>query len=360
MLRAILLVLIISLVAPYNAKASYTQKVDSEGIVVEFIGKNYVTNYTDSVVFKVNLTNKSTGEPIGGVNVSFYIVISGQKQFIGVNKTTSNGLALFRIESVSYSPGRYYVNASATYKGYYSEAKAEFIINKETTQITLLTYPSVEYSDSLMLEARLTTDDDEKISNVKLELNFLGEVSMTLKATTDNNGVAKFNISTVSEGMDIFTTGLYNFIISFAGNDNYFGSSIKDTLNVSEEEMAIYVSTIGKLVVGSSIVMVIKVRDNDNTPVQFAEIRIFINDQIVGVGRTDSEGIYEFTWTPNNGGKHNIKIVALKENYLNASYEFTLDIEEEGGEGGGGSLLLVVLAFLIIAVIVAVISRRRF
>ncbi len=331
-----------------------------QGISLEFTDKVYETNYSDPVIFEVRLTD-AYGTAIVGVNVSFYLIIGGtDKEYIGYSRTGNDGRAQFRIDDVRYPPGSYRVNASAQYGDDYAEAQADFYVYKEISRIRLLNIPSVEYSDLITIYAALEDDDGHRIPGKELTFCFINEsLGPCMNATTDDNGIVCFNISTVDGTYGELGVNTYDFVIIFEGDEYYFGSSCKDILNVTKEEISIMVSTVGKQIVGSSIVIIIKVVDNDNSPVSMAEVRVLINDQVVGAGRTDNNGVYEFTWEPRDSGEHSIKIIVKKENYKDATYEFMLDIEGESGANSQPKLLFFVLGFLFLAVVIAIIARIK-
>ncbi len=325
-------------------------------LVLYFLDKEYRTNYTDPLTLEVNLTF-ANGTPIPNVYVKFYIIIDSEKSFIGGNYTEENGYAECRIQQIQYAPGEYDINATAEYSGEYVEASTHLYINREDTLIETSRL-QVQYTDNTTLEARLHTDDGDPVPGaiLKLYLVYGGEMIGIAENTTGFDGRAIFTIST--KRFDWISVGTYDLIIVFNGSKFYNPSSTKSLLNVTREKLSVMVSTVGKAVVGGSVIIVVKVIDDDGEPVPFAEIRIFIDGDLVGIGRTDSDGVYGFSWSPENPGRYEILVKVHKDNYEDAESNFILDVE---GPSGGYQLpmvFIVVLVFLIVAILIAIFARR--
>jgi len=320
-----------------------------------------MTNYSDSVTFRVRLYNNATQEAIENQIINFYLIVDESQQFIGQRKTNDKGEAYYTIESVTYSPGDYGIKAMANVSGEVVMDQTDFIVNKENTKISIIGGTNVEYSDSTQIMVRLSTDDGENIPDRSLRMYIYSQMDTidAGSAITNTDGLAVFNVSTTGGDYLELKAGIYDCLVVFEGDNYYLQSSYKFDLNVSKEELEIYMSTIGKKVVGSAIVIFVRVEDNDGASVASAEVTIFINDELVAIGRTDKDGTYEFSWTPEEPGNYTIKIYVSKgENYLSKESIIPLYIE---GEKEGNSIpvfLIAVLLFLIVAVVVAFISRK--
>ena len=351
---AVLMVLVASV---YVVQSSGLLVEGSEGdVVFRFVDKYYHTNYSDPVVLRVSMKFQN-GSGIAGVTVKFYIVVDGDKSLIGWNTTNTTGVA-WLVWIPYYEPGTYTINATATYDGADFEDSANMDIGREDTAISMDSIVEVEYTDNVSIEARIVTDDGEPVKNARVCLYVVcgGGMHKADEDVSSADGSLSFTLSTASMGVTVNT---YDLIAIFEGNEFYNPSSSKSILNVTNERMVISVSSIGKAVVGSSIIIVVKIVDNDGEPVPFVEVRILINDELVGVGRTDSSGIYKYSWTPESAGRYDIKILAYKENYDDAEYSFVIDVEGEPSGFSFSTIFIIVLMFLIVAVIVALFARRH-
>ena len=345
-------VIIVLLVAAF-AVGVPTRK--QEKPLLEFMSKSYETRFSDPVTFNVRL-NDSSGSPIEGIYVSIYL-IADQVILLGRVKTNESGIASLTV-IIDEPPGLYEVNATCSYGGYDLVASTELVVSKELSEIILLNQNiTVEYSDNASILARILTDDSEPISNVSVSLIvFVGGEILSFQSISNNDGYLQFQVPTVVTSNIV--VGEYDIVLSFSGNDFYEPTTYKSTMNVIEEQMIIHASTIGKMVVGASIVLLVHVLDNDGSPVSFAEVRIFIDGEIVGIGRTDNQGIYRYSWKPSSAGNHTIVIKVMKQYYINASYVLPVMVEGERGEREFPIVFIVILVFLITAIVVAYSSRR--
>lgn len=321
-----------------------------------FVEKSYEVRYSDPVSLSARLLD-SQGLPVNGITVSFYLVVGpSETLLLGTAETNTSGIAEITVV-INERPGLYRVNATCTYEGYDLVTSADLTVDKELTKIVINQNITVQYTDNATITAWVLTDDNEPIANVPLDMTlFVGSMILQFDSVSDQNGKAVFTVPTKSPTPIV--VGEYDFVVSFDGNDYYEGSSFKTTMSVVEETLIVQVSTIGKMVVGASIVLLVQVQDDDGNPVSFAEVRIFIDGDIVGVGKTNNQGIYQFSWTPSSVGNHTIFVKAMKEYYTNASYRLPVIIEGEQSGGGTPSIFIAILIFLIIAVVIAYISRR--
>lgn len=325
---------------------------------LNFVEKEYVTNYTDPIVFHVSL--KDNNVPVSGISINVYVISGGSASFLGSKPTNSSGIATISVLSLILDPGNYQVLAQCTYNGVDLNATSNLIVNREVTKISVPNNISVQYTDNVSISVSITTDDGEPIPNVDLVLyltvssGFVAEIH----STSNSDGVAIFVIQTTKASYGSLNLGMHDIVVSFDGNRYYLPASSKSTINVLKEKIVVEVSTIGKAVVGASLVILVKVFDDDNTPVSFAEVRIFIDGEIVGAGRTNNDGIYEFSWSPSEPGNHTISIIVMKSNYENATYSFVVIVEGNSGDGGVPTLFIAILVFLILAVVIAYFSRR--
>ena len=352
MRRAIILLLLLMTAIVNNMPAGKQTKP-----TLEFIRKSYETRFSDPVKFDIRL-NDSSGVPVEGVYIDVYLNTTDQVVRLGSARTNASGIATMTVPRIDVPPGTYQVKATCNCEGYDLVATAELIVDKELTKIVLLDQNiTVEYSDNASISARILTDDDEPISNASVTLIvFVGSTILKFQNISDENGYLHFQVPTV--GISQIVVGEYDIVLSFDGNDYYEPTTYKAAMNVIEEQMIIRVSTIGKMVVGASIILLVQVLDNDGSPVSFAEVRIFIDGEIVGIGRTDSQGIYEYSWKLSSAGNHTVIIKVMKQYYKNASYVLPIVVEGKAYGEQLPTVFIAILLFLIIAVVIAYFSRR--
>jgi len=187
----------------------------ASGVILSFLQKEYVTNYSDPVTFAVKLTD-SYGNPIEGVEISFYVVENGGQFLIGSNTTQQSGEAYFLWPQANKKPGKYNISAVARCNSEYVEAVASLIINKEATKI-IMSDVKAQYTDNVTVRAKLLTDDDEAIPSARLKLNIVLQSKIVEIANnlTGSNGIAVFTFPTVKEGLWDLRVGCYDMLVVF-------------------------------------------------------------------------------------------------------------------------------------------------
>lgn len=244
-------------------------------------------HYSDDIVIGSVLTDD---EHVGISDraLTFEIRLGDSWQTLGSNTTNSNGEASLRI-LLSYDPGTYDLKVMFNGDEYYEpcEAYGTLTVRKEIATISAFE-SSGNYSDTVLLVAKLTDDDNTPLENLVVGFNvssdnitwiFIGE------AYTNSSGYAE-----LSYVIDL-PYGNYTLKAYFEGNDYYEATCAYSTLIVLREEVVIMLDSQSYTVnYSDSLKILVRAIDNEGDPITDTTICVNVSDILLGSGMTNESG----------------------------------------------------------------------
>ncbi|HID91240.1 TPA: hypothetical protein EYP44_04690, partial [Candidatus Bathyarchaeota archaeon] len=156
--------------ARYRASSSAGILTVRRGPTSMSMAPSIVATYSDSATIAAMLLD-DRGEPASGKPVRFEYRVGPTWAGLGEAVTGDDGRAALAVESIELVPGRYPLRAIFDGDEFClsAAAESELVVGKETTVVTVAEC-SVEYGESVELQARVTDDELIGIQGVELTL----------------------------------------------------------------------------------------------------------------------------------------------------------------------------------------------
>jgi len=267
--------------------------------------------YSDYVTISTTLTDdESIG--IGNKLVVFEILIDGTWQTLGSNTTDTDGSVFIRI-LLNYTPSTYDLRVSFNGDDYYEQCQSlgSLTVRKELTTIVVFKAEG-NYSDSILLVAKLTDDEGTPLENLTVSFNVSSDnISWVLLGEAQTNASGYANLNYVID----LPYGNYTLKAYFAGNSYYEASLGYSKLRV-HREMVIVILDKSSYTVNYSDTLEVLVRLVDNEGTSISNTNVYLNassamgDIFLDSGTTNSSGYVTIA----------VKIDLVPSNYTLVAY----------------------------------------
>ena len=277
-------------------------------------------NYSDMTLLYIYIVDEK-GNPYRG---KVYIEYNDSGKWVSWYNATTNesGYAVFYVY-LDLIPGIYQLRVHVPESEYYLEGFSgigQALIYKEYTLLSIIDVDSsFEYSDYLTISVNLTDDEGIPIFNKTIILNISGQ---EYHNTTSPTGLAE--VSFVIQLMP----GEYNLSIISEENQYYRRSECSMRVHILKEQTNLLISAPDEISTGSIIEIAITIKDNDETPIKYANISLYMNDTLIGWGLSDDKGniVFNVDTTDAIGNYVLMAFFSGNSTYLGASIQKTIKI----------------------------------
>lgn len=267
----------------------------------------------DTVTIKGTLTDES-GQKLA--NSKIILTVNNVNHTV---TTDANGVYSYAFKTVIAGVN----NITAHYDGntHYSAKtnKSTFNVLKHSTKIQVNSIQDIQYGDSVTIKGTLTDESGHKIANAQIKLTVNNK---TYTISTDANGIYTYNLVTGTMGQNKVT-------VSYAGNNVNLASNSTATFKVIKRNTKILVNSIQNTQYGDSVTIKGTLADKASKKLNAMNIVISINNVKYTV-KTDSNGVYTYTYKTVGVGKHNVLVSYAGNTYYSqssASASFTVTVK---------------------------------
>ena len=280
----------------YNGNTNYnptstttTINVNKQDTLVT-INSIPATKYTESVTITGTLKDKN-GKTLANQNIK--LNINGKTVTV---KTDKNGAYSYKYTTNTVGTN----NLTVTFAGNnnYNSANTQttFTVNKQDTTITLNNIKST-YTSNTTITGKLTTKDGKILANQNMNLNINGK---TVTVKTDKNGIFSYKYQTNKVGTN-------NITLTYTGNGNYQGTSLRKTFTVSKLDLKITINKITTVAYGEKIIIKGTFKDKNGKILGNSKLKLNINGKTATI-KTDKNGVFTYKHTTQKVGTNNITI----------------------------------------------------
>ena len=337
--------------------------VESEAqIAVLAENKTVVCVYSDSANITLKLYNWRTNEPISSEKIDIIIITENSEILLGSGITKSDGTVVVVISSIGLQPGTYLAIAKWGGNSKYASTQTRFtlLVTKESIgNIDITLSPeTVQYSDTMSIVLYVTDDDGNPVESASVTIEiYEGEKPIDSINVDVKNGTAEASWSVLGVSYAPQTLSM-NVVVS--ENDYYYGSSKKITFDVEQEKISVVVNVEGDIIVGEEVKIVVAVVDDDNVPVDYIDVKVYIDDVLFDED-TAINGRLEVSWTPSHKGMIKIKVVVGEENpcYEKVEKEIKIDASDKAVAGLLQNLVLGAVSGIFLIGLVAFLRKKK-
>ncbi|WP_323736891.1 Ig-like domain repeat protein [Methanosphaera sp. ISO3-F5] len=301
-----------------NGEYIYTSTADTTGtnsITVTYPGNNLYTSSTTRTT--ININKQDTLITINSIPATKYtenVTITGtlkdkngktlpnQNMDISINdktvtiKTDENGAYSYKHTTNKVGTN----NLTVTFAGNnnYNNANTQttFTVNKQDTTITLNNIKST-YTSNATITGKLISKDGTVLAYQNMKLNINGK-SVSVK--TDSNGIFTYKYRTNKVGTN-------NITVTYYGNSNYQGTTLKKTFTVSKLDLKITINKIITKAYGEKVTIKGTFKDKNGKILGNSKLKLNINGKTVTV-KVNKNGIFTYKHTTRKVGVNNLTI----------------------------------------------------
>ena len=302
----------------YNGNSNYnptstttTINVNKQDTLVT-INNIPATKYTESVTITGTLKDKN-GKTLANQNLK--LSINGKTVTV---KTDKNGA--YSYKHTTNTVGSNNLTVTFTGNNNYNSAntRTTFTVNKQDTTITLNNIKST-YTSNATITGKLTTKDGKILANQNMNLNINGK---TVTVKTDKNGIFSYKYQTNKVGTN-------NITLTYTGNGNYQGTSLRKTFTVSKLDLKITINKITTVAYGEKIIIKGTFKDKNGKILGNSKLKLNINGKTATI-KTDKNGIFTYKHTTRKVGTNNITIShAGTKNYNKITKKATFKVTKQ-------------------------------
>ncbi len=199
------------------------------------------------------------------VNLPVTIVINDGTP---VTLTTTNGIFTYNYTTTTAGINNVTITTANTTNYESTTVNTNFVVNKINTIITVDSVNTIVKDTNITF--KLTDENNNAIANKTVTVSIANN---TVNATTNNNGIAIVEITST-------TNGLYNVIISFAGDNKYNKSTNTTTITIQKLNTTLTVNPING-VVQNTIYLQANVTDSQGNNVTGGNVVFKINGKTI-------------------------------------------------------------------------------
>ena len=266
--------------------------------------------YLDNVIIRGKFIN-TDGTALPNSNIQ--LTINGKTSTV---KTDADGIFTTTYKATQVGEN----NITASYKGSTKyngcNVSSTFTVNKKDTQLTINKISTAKYNDKITITGKFTNADGTALTNSNVKVNING-VETTVK--TDASGLFSINYTAKQ-------VGKVNVTVSYKGNAKYNGCNATTTFTVNKKNTKITINKIANTNKGKNVSVTGKFTNADGTALTNSNIVVYVNGAHHTV-KTDSKGLYNYTFTANVIGVNNITVAYMgnaKYNAFNTTTTFTV------------------------------------
>ncbi|WP_169805492.1 hypothetical protein, partial [Methanobrevibacter filiformis] len=229
------------------------------------------------------ITDTTTGKPIQGLTVKFYV----EGKFVGTNKTDVKGISYFNYTPTKTGKIQYYVsinNESGTYPPTHSP-NSTITINKDTIKLTVKT-PSGNVGDKKTIKIKATDIENKVLANKFFTVYINGKKVGKYKT----NSKGEITIKTTLKASN-------KLKITFAGDENYKSLSKTYTYTAKAKKTIIKIYK-AKTLYGKTVQLKSKLTDAKGKPLAGKYVKFYVAGKYVGKVKTNKKGIAILKYTP--------------------------------------------------------------
>ncbi|WP_323736398.1 Ig-like domain repeat protein [Methanosphaera sp. ISO3-F5] len=280
----------------YNGNSNYNPTSTTTTITINkqdtLVTTNTIpaTKYTESVTITGTLKDKN-GKTLANQNIK--LNINGNTVTV---KTDKNGAFSYKHTTNTVGTNNLTVTFAGNNNYNNGNTQTTFTVNKQDTTITLNNIKST-YTSNTTITGKLTTNDGKILANQNIKLNINGKTT-TIK--TDKNGIITYKYQTNKVGTN-------NITITYNGNTNYQGTTLKKTFTVSKLDLKITINKITTVAYGEKIIIKGTFKDKNGKILGNSKLKLNINGKTTTI-KTDKNGIFTYKHTTQKVGTNNITI----------------------------------------------------
>ena len=161
----------------------------------------------------------------------------------------------------------------------------------------ILQASDVQIGENTTINGILINDNAEQLNNALIIININDEVEKTIR--TDENGLFQYSYKTQ-------TSGVNNVTATYTGSTNNVQTSASTTFNVAKNNTIFTYLDARNASVGAISKITGTLLDVNSNKVKSTEVNILVDEEIVGVATTNSNGKFLFNYTTQSIGTHTI------------------------------------------------------
>lgn len=229
--------------------------------------------------------------------------ISGEKINITINKkkytrkTDTTGKYMISITANKIGTNNVTITYHKNRKYTGTSTKTTFKVTRQTTKISLNYIKSVCYKNTAIIKGKYTDNNNKALKNTVLTIN-INNKKYTRK--TDVKGVFTYNYKTKNVGTN-------NVTVSYKGNHNYIGSSVKKTFKVTKMPTTLNINSYGHSSYGKSAHVTGKFTDKNDNALKNSKLNVFINGKQYYT-KTDTYGKFYYSFKTRKAGTNRVTV----------------------------------------------------
>lgn len=192
--------IVISLYDSRYTGSSLTKYVTVKKASAKFSAPQVTSYYKQGKYFTVKVVNTKNNQPMYGANINIRVYVSSNSYYQYSGTTGTDGTIKF---GINLAPKTYkIVVINGDTKNYAAkQVNSKIVVNKAPTKLTPTKLSAKKGTDTYFKVVATNSKTNKAISGISLKLQvYTGNTYKTYTIKTDSNGIAQFNVKSLSAG----------------------------------------------------------------------------------------------------------------------------------------------------------------